>query len=140
MQVNLNRIDHDFHFEAYGASEVAVHIDGAPNIGGHNAGARPMELMLMGLGGCSAIDVILILRKQKQEAQAISITVQAERAQNQTPAVFTKIHVHYVFTGILNPDKVERAIYLSMEKYCSVTAMLNKTAQITHSFEILPPQ
>ncbi|HRI27420.1 MAG TPA: OsmC family protein [Chitinophagales bacterium] len=140
MQVKLNRIDHDFHFEAYGASEVAVHIDGAPNIGGHNAGARPMELMLMGLGGCSAIDVILILRKQKQEAQAISITVQAERAQNQTPAVFTKIHVHYVFTGMLHPDKVERAIHLSMEKYCSVTAMLNKTAQITHSFEILPPQ
>ena len=79
MELNLTRVDQDYHFEARGAANVVINIDGAPEIGGHNAGARPMELMLMGLGGCSAIDVISILKKQRQSIERFDINVKAER-------------------------------------------------------------
>jgi putative redox protein len=137
MKVELRRVNNAFHFEAVGAAGVAVHIDGSPDIGGVNAGARPMEMILMGLGGCSAIDIVLILQKQRQVIQDMGITIEAERVPNETPSVFKTIHVHYTFTGDLNEDKVKRAIELSMEKYCSVTAILNKSAVITHSFSII---
>ncbi len=134
MHVELHRIDSDFHFHATGSSGVPINIDASSNIGGHDAGARPMELILMGLGGCSAIDIILILRKQKLEIEDINISIKAERVPNEIPAVFKKIHVHYVLKGDLPPAKVKRAIVLSMDKYCSVTAMLQNTVEITHSF------
>ncbi|OWY21567.1 OsmC family peroxiredoxin [Sphingobacteriales bacterium UPWRP_1] len=137
MQIELNRIDSDFHFEAKGTSGVAVHIDASTEIGGHNAGARPMELLLMGLGSCSALDVILILRKQKLEIEDFKVTVKGHREKDAIPAVFTQIHIHYQLKGSLPPDKVQRAIQLSMDKYCSASAMLAKTAHITHSFEII---
>lgn len=136
MKVELRRVNEAFHFEAIGAAGVPVNIDGSPDIGGINAGARPMEMILMGLGGCSAIDIVLILQKQRQVIADMSITIEAERVPNETPSVFKTIHVHYNFKGDLNEDKVKRAIELSMEKYCSVTAILNKTAVITHSFSI----
>ncbi len=136
MKVELRRVNDAFHFEAEGAAGVAVHIDGSPDIGGENAGARPMEMILMGLGGCSAIDIVLILQKQRQLITDIKISVEAERVPNETPSIFKTIHVHYQFKGDLNEEKVKRAIELSMEKYCSVTAILNKTAVITHSFSI----
>lgn len=113
-----------------------VHLDGSPDIGGVDAGARPMEMILMGLGGCSAIDIVLILQKQRQVIADMSISIEADRVPNETPSVFKNIHVHYNFTGDLNIEKVTRAIELSMDKYCSVTAILNKTAVITHSFTI----
>lgn len=137
MHIELNRIDSDFHFEAKGTTGVAVHIDASTDIGGHNAGARPMELLLMGLGSCSALDVIHILRKQKLEIEDFSLTVNGHREKDAIPAVFTKIHIHYRLKGNLPPDKVQRAIQLSMDKYCSASAMLAKTAHITHSFEII---
>jgi len=136
MKVELKRVNDAFHFEAVGAAEVPVHIDGSPEIGGVNAGARPMEMILMGLGGCSAIDIVLILQKQRQVIEDMSITVEGERVTNETPSVFKTIHVHYAFKGDLSEEKVKRAIDLSMEKYCSVTAILNKTAEVTHSFSI----
>lgn len=136
MKVELRRVNDAFHFEAVGAAGVPVNIDGSPDIGGVNAGARPMEMILMGLGGCSAIDIVLILQKQRQVIQDMSITIEAERVPNETPSIFKSIHIHYLFKGDLNEDKVKRAIDLSMEKYCSVTAILNKTAVITHSFSI----
>lgn len=136
MQVELKRVDNDFHFEATGTSKVVVNIDGAPDIGGHNAGARPMEMILMGLGGCSAIDIILILKKQKQVVEDFKIIIDGEREAGAVPSVFKKIHMNFIFKGDLNSDKVKRAIDLSVEKYCSVGAMLNKTAEITYSFEI----
>jgi putative redox protein len=136
MKVELRRVNDAFHFEAVGAAGVAVHIDGSPDIGGVDAGARPMEMILMGLGGCSAIDIVLILQKQRQQIEEMHITIEAERVPNETPSVFKTIHVHYNFKGDLNEEKVKRAIDLSMEKYCSVTAILNKTAEITHSFAI----
>jgi putative redox protein len=136
MKVELRRVNDAFHFEAVGAADVVVNIDGSPDIGGVNAGARPMEMILMGLGGCSAIDVVLILQKQRQVIEDMAITIEAERVPNETPSIFKTIHVHYNFKGDLNEEKVKRAIELSMDKYCSVTAILNKTAEITHSFSI----
>jgi len=136
MKVELKRVNNAFHFEAVGAANVPVHIDGSPEIGGVDAGARPMEMILMGLGGCSAIDIVLILQKQRQLIEDLVITVEGERVPNETPSIFKTIHVHYSFKGDLSEEKVKRAIELSMGKYCSVTAILNKTAEVTHSFSI----
>ncbi len=139
MQVELVRIDDAFHFEASGASGVPVQIDAAENIGGHNAGARPMELLLMGLGGCTAIDVLLILKKQRQAVEDLKISVSGEREKiegtEMTP--FRKINIHFKFKGELVDAKVQKAIELSMEKYCSATAQFNTTAEITHTYEIV---
>lgn len=136
MQVELVRVDDAFHFEALGKSGVAQHIDAAADIGGHNAGARPMEMMLMGLAGCSAIDVILILKKQKQVIEDFRLKVDGLREKDAIPAPFKKIHITYLLKGQLDPEKVRRAIDLSMDKYCSATAQLRPSTEITYSFEI----
>lgn len=136
MQVELNRVDGDFHFAALGGDKVAVHIDAAAAIGGTNAGARPMELILMSLGGCSAIDIILILKKSKQVIEDFRIVVEGQREEDVNPSPFVKIHIKYILKGTLKKEKVEQAIKLSMEKYCSVTTMLEKTVDITWSYEI----
>lgn len=136
MSIEMNRVDGDFHFEALGADKVAVHIDAAAAIGGTNQGTRPMELLLMGVGGCSAIDVILILKKARQVVEDIKITVEGAREIDAVPAPFEKIHLKYWLKGKLKPQKVEDAIRLSMEKYCSASVMLGKSADITWSYEI----
>lgn len=115
----------------------AMVIDGAPEEGGRNLGPRPMELLLMGLGGCTAFDVVLILRKGRQEVTDCVVEVEAERAATD-PKVFTRIHMHYRVVGRgLAPAKVERAIALSAEKYCSASAIMSKTATITHDWEVV---
>lgn len=137
MKVELKRVDNAFHFEAVGAAGVPVHIDANADIGGHNAGARPMEMLLMGLGGCSAIDIILILQKQKQEITDFRIHIDGDREPNAVPSVFTAIRIHYALSGPnLSQEKVKRAIDLSMDKYCSVSAILNKTATLSYTFSI----
>jgi putative redox protein len=138
MKVELVRVDDAFHFEAVGASNVPNHMDASVDIGGHNLGARPMEMLLMGLGGCTAIDVILILKKQRQVIEDLKITVEGDRIkiEGTEMSVFRKINVHFAFKGDLDQAKVERAINLSMEKYCSATAQLRPSAEITHSFSI----
>jgi putative redox protein len=136
MSVQLNRVDGDFHFEALGSDKIAVQIDAAAAIGGTNAGARPMELLLMGVGGCSAIDVVLMLKKGRQIVEDFRITVEGQRQVDAVPAPFEKIHLKYWFKGNLKAEKVENAIRLSMEKYCSASVMMAKTAEITWSYEI----
>lgn len=117
----------------------ALVVDGSPDIGGRNLGPRPMELILMGLGTCTAMDVITILAKSRQAVTDCVIDVQAERADTY-PKVFTRIHVHYVVTGRdLEEAKVARAVELSAERYCSVSAMLRETVEITHDFVIQAP-
>ncbi|MCC9137825.1 OsmC family protein [Pontibacter silvestris] len=138
MEVNLTRVDQDYHFQATGSSGIEVNIDGSPEIGGHNAGARPMELLLMGLGGCSSIDIIQILKKQRQQIDSFDIKVNAERTPGEVPSLFKNIHVHFKLGGPLDEEKVRKAIDLSLDKYCSVAAILYKTATITHSFEVVP--
>ena len=136
MQVELVRVDDAFHFEALGASGVVQHIDAAVGTGGHNAGARPMEMLLMGLAGCSAIDVILILKKQKQVIDDFRLKVDGLREKDAVPAPFKKIHLTYLLKGQLDADKVRRAIDLSMDKYCSATAQFRPSTEISYSFEI----
>jgi putative redox protein len=114
----------------------AVVMDGAADAGGRNIGMRPMELLLIGMGGCSSFDVVTILKKARQPITDCVAEISAERA-DEVPKVFTKIHVHYVVTGNnLAPNHVERAVKLSAEKYCSASIMLGKSAEITHDFEI----
>jgi putative redox protein len=123
-------------FVAESGSGHAMVMDAAPDVGGRNLGARPMEMLLMGAGGCSAIDVVQILRKARQDFVDCVVELEAERAP-EDPKVFTRIHLHYIVTGKgLNPVHVERAIKLSKEKYCSATIMLAKTAEVTSDFEI----
>jgi putative redox protein len=114
-----------------------VPMDGAPDAGGRNLAPRPMEMVLAGTGGCTAFDVVLILKRSRQEVTGCSVSMKAERADTE-PKVFTRIHFHYTLRGRgLKPDSVERAIRLSAEKYCSASAMLAKTAEITHDWEIV---
>jgi putative redox protein len=112
-------------------------MDGAPDGGGRNLAPRPMETVLAGTGACSAIDVILILKKSRQQVTDCYVDVEAERAATD-PKVFTRIHFHFVVTGKgLDSAKVARAISLSADVYCSASAMLAKTANITHDFELI---
>ena len=114
----------------------AVVMDGAPDHGGRNIGIRPMEMLLIGLAGCTAFDVVSILRKGREDVADCAVDVSAERAA-EDPKVFTAIHLAYVVKGRgLSEAKVERAIKLSKEKYCSASIMLGKTAAVTHSFTV----
>lgn len=115
----------------------AVVMDGPPDSGGKNLGPRPMEMLLLGLGGCSAFDVVHILRKSRLEVRDCVAEIDATRAETD-PKVFTKIHVHFIVTGkALDPKRVEQAVKLSAEKYCSASIMLGKVAEITHDFEVI---
>lgn len=112
-------------------------MDGAPEAGGRNLAPRPMELMLAGAGGCTAFDVVLILKRSRQDVTDCSVKLEAERAEAD-PKVFTRIRFHYTVTGRnLKPETVERAIHLSAEKYCSASIMLAKTAEISHEWTIV---
>ena len=124
-------------FAAETGSGHLVTMDGAPEGGGRNLAPRPMEMVLLGTGGCTAYDVVMILKKSRQEVAGCSVTLKAERA-SEDPKVFTKIHFHFTVTGKnLNPATVERAIKLSHDKYCSASIMIAKTAELTHSFDIV---
>jgi len=119
-----------------GSGHITV-MDGAPEGGGHNLAPRPMELLLAGTGGCTAYDVVLILKKGRQEVSGCDVSLKAERA-NDDPKVLTRIHFHFTVKGRgLKHEAVERAIRLSAEKYCSASIMLGKTAEITHDWEII---
>ena len=124
-------------FKATSGSGHSVQLDGPPDHGGENLGPRPMELLLMGVGGCSSFDVMSILKKSRQDVTACHAELEAERA-DEVPAVFTRIHLHFVVTGRnLKEKQVERAVGLSADKYCSASIMLGKAGvAITHSFEI----
>ncbi|MFO7994217.1 MAG: OsmC family protein [Marinobacter sp.] len=126
----------DASFRATSGSGHAVQMDGPPDHGGKDLGPRPMEMMLMGLGGCSAFDVMSILQKSRQDVTGCHTEVEAERA-DAVPAVFTRIHLHFVVTGnSLKENLVKRAVSLSAEKYCSASIMLEKAGvEITHSYE-----
>lgn len=124
-------------FEATSATGHKVMMDASKEVGGEDRGSRPMELLLMGLGGCSGIDVTMMLEKGKQDVKDCQMEITSERADG-VPAVYTKIHLHFIVTGTdLNEKKVARAVELSAEKYCSVSKMLEKTAEMTHTYEII---
>lgn len=115
----------------------SIVMDGPPEAGGRNLGVRPMEMLLLGLGGCASFDVVSILQKSKQALVDCEVEISARRADTE-PKVFTEIHLHFIVAGNdLSTSRVKRAIDLSAEKYCSASIMLGKTATISHDFEII---
>ncbi len=137
MECSVKWIDGGMSFVAETGSGHAFVMDGAPEAGGRNLGPRPMETVLAGTGGCAAFDVVLILKRGRHKITGCEVKLTAERA-DADPKVFTKIHMHFIVTGReLKPAVVERAVALSHDKYCSASAMLSKTATITHDFEIV---
>ncbi len=127
----------DRTFLGRSGSSHSVIMDVDEESGGHDAGVRPLEMLLLGMGGCTAYDVVHILQKGRQPVEGCAVELEAERA-DEEPRVFTRIQVKYVISGRgLDADKVERAVELSTEKYCSATIMLGKTADISHEIEIV---
>lgn len=136
MKCRVKWLDH-MTFVGESGSGHSVVMDGSPDAGGRDLGVRPMEMLLLGLGGCTAFDVISILRKSRQNVIDCEINIEAERA-TEIPKVFTQIHLHFVVSGReLKADRVEKAVNLSADKYCSASQMLGKVATITHDFEIV---
>ncbi|HTL82977.1 MAG TPA: OsmC family protein [Bacteroidia bacterium] len=124
MKVTLNRIDDAFQFEAKDANGKTVVFDASPKIGGKGNGVSPMQTLIMAAGGCSAIDVILILRKQKQEIHDFKIEIDGEREPDKEPSLWQTVHLLFKLEGTIDGEKAKRAVQLSMEKYCSVVKTL----------------
>jgi len=139
MKAKIKWVD-NVMFVGESGSGHAVVMDGPPESGGQNLGIRPMEMLLLGLGGCTSFDVMMILQKARQNVLDCVAEISAERAESE-PKVFTKIHVHFVVSGKnIKEKQVQRAIDLSAEKYCSASIMLAKTVDISHDYEIIEVQ
>ena len=131
VEVKLKRVK-NCNFEAVNSGGQVAMIDGPPSLGGEDKGVRPMEMILMGLAGCSSMDLILILGKQRQNPEDIEVTVKGTRV-DAVPAVYSDIHMHFEVSGEVDEKKLQKAADLSVEKYCSVVKMLEPTVNITHS-------
>jgi putative redox protein len=140
IKIELNRVNDAFLMEAKNELGNSVRMDGSPAVGGSDLAMRPMQMLLAALGGCSSIDIISILKKQRQDLKDLKITVTGEREKDVEPSLYTEVHAHFKLYGDLDADKAEKAVNLSMEKYCSVVKTLEKTAKITHTFEIIKPE
>ncbi|MBK8427489.1 MAG: OsmC family protein [Lewinellaceae bacterium] len=134
MKITVQRVNQAVRFEGVNSAGNTVIVEGSPEIGGEGQGMRPMELLLVSLASCSSMDVVSILKKMRQPLEDLRVEVEGRRATDQVPAVFTKIHLRFVLKGDLRPDRVEEAIRLSVDKYCSVGRMLDKTAEITYEW------
>lgn len=137
MKCSVRWLNEGMAFVAETGSGHLIAMDGAPEAGGRNLAPRPMELLLAGTGGCTAFDVVLILRKGRHEVNGCTVALEATRAEDD-PKVFTRIHFHFTVSGRgLKPEAVERAVRLSKDKYCSASIMLGKTAEITHTITVV---
>ena len=139
MEINLVRKNNKFNFEASNITGQTVELDAKPEIGGEGKGFRPMEMLLVGLGGCSGIDMVNVLTKQKEPLIDIKIKINANRKIEDTPPIFDVINIHFDLFGDLNIQKVERALDLTFEKYCSVSNILERSATINFSYTIHEP-
>lgn len=136
MKARVKWLD-NMSFVGESGSGHSVVMDGPPDIGGRDLGVRPMEMLLLGMGGCASIDIVMILKKMNQNISDCEVEIEAQRADSE-PKVFTSIHLHFVVSGHeLQEKKVERAIKLSAEKYCSASIMLGQVAKVTHDFELV---
>ena len=124
MRIELKRLDDAFHFEAKSETGNIAIMDAGESIGGNNKGVRPMQMLLMGLGGCSAIDIVMILKKQKQVIDDFEISIDGEREEGKEPSLWKTITIHFKLKGQIEIEKAERAVKLSMDKYCSVSKTL----------------
>lgn len=136
MEINLVRKNDKFNFEAENAGGQTVELDANPAIGGEGKGFRPMEMLLIGLGGCSGIDMVNVLTKQKEVIKDIKIKITATRKEDEVPSIFDVINIHFNLTGDLSVQKVERALALTFDKYCSVSNILSRSAEIKFSYAI----
>ncbi len=135
MQARIKWVDH-MTFLGESGSGHSVIMDGAPEFGGRDLGIRPMEMLLLGMGGCASFDIVAMLKKARQDITDLEVELSSERAE-EIPKVFTKIHAHFIIRGRnIKETQVKRAIELSAEKYCSASIMLGATAEITHDYEI----
>lgn len=139
MKIDVNWLGEGQHFESENETNGKIRIDGSNSIGGLEGGLSPMQLLLAGAGGCSAIDVINILEKQKQKLTSLKVEVDGDRqnVEGASHSEYKTIHMHYIFEGELDPKKVERALKLSITKYCSVSKALEKGSEITYDYEIV---
>ncbi len=136
MKLTLKRLNDAVLFEGENAGGNSIIIDGSPDIGGVRKGVRPTEALLFSLASCSSIDVVLILKKMRQRLDDIQVEIDAQRAEDRVPKVFTKIHLTFHLKGEMKLDKVEQALQMSVEKYCTVAKMIDKVAEITYSYTI----
>lgn len=137
MKIIIKRKNDDFHLIAENETGSPISMDAYESVGGNNLGMKPIELLPIAVGGCSSIDVISILKKQKQHIDDMQITVEAEREKGKTMNLFTKIHLHFAFKGNIDKEKADRAIELSITKYCSAAETMRRAgATITYSFSI----
>ena len=134
MKVQLKRIAEPYHFQIENESGHTLQVDASEKIGGENKGFRPTELVLSGLAGCASIDVLLILKKQKQDVSDVKVVVTADRKE-EIPGLFNQIHIHFSIYGNAQKDKIEKAIDLALDKYCTVAKILEPTSKIVSSFD-----
>jgi len=136
MKIEINRLNDGFQLEGVNDTGNTVRMDASPDVGGTETGMRPMQLLLTALGACATIDIISILKKQRQPLDDIKIVVTGDRPDT-SPAPFIAAHIHFKLFGKLDADKVQKAVSLSVEKYCSVAETIKKTTKVTYSFEII---
>ena len=136
MEINLVRKNNKFNFEAENSVGQTVELDANPAIGGEGKGFRPMEMLLVGLGGCSGIDMINVLTKQKEQLDDVKIKITATRKDEEVPAIFDVITIHFDLYGQLSVQKVERALDLTFDEYCSVSNILGRSSTINFSYTI----
>lgn len=134
--VKLTRLNDHMHFKAVNEFGRTVEFDGSPGIGGSNLGVRPMETVLMCLGACSAIDVVIILKKMKQQIDSFDMEINGIRVPDNDASVYGEINMHFTLSGDISEKKLKKAIKLSIEKYCSVAKILEKTARISATYSI----
>lgn len=136
VSVKLTRVNEHMHFKAVNELGRTVEFDGSPGIGGSDLGVRPMETVLMCLGACSAIDVVIILKKMKQQIDSFDLEIKGIRVPHDDASVYGEINMHFILCGNISEKKLKKAIKLSVEKYCSVAKILEKTATITTSYSL----
>ena len=140
-RIQLDRISGDFGFEAKDAMGHTVRLDSSPESGGKDFGIRPMQMLLMGLGGCSGIDIVSILNKQRQQVESFSMTIDGEREAGKEPSLWKDVHIVFDLKGTIDPDKARKACELSMDKYCSVAATLREAhCKITWEVKVNNPE
>jgi putative redox protein len=138
-RIEIKRVDDDYAFEATDTNNHSLRMDAAETIGGHNSGIRPMQTLLSGLGGCSGVDIISILKKQRQEVKDFTMVIDGEREEGKEPSLWKHIHIQFTFTGNIDADKAAKACALSLDKYCSVAATLRAAGcTIEWDVEIAP--
>lgn len=139
MKITLKRLNKAVLFEAANERGHTVFIEGGSNIGGQDKAPSPTEYLMISQAGCTAIDIVELLKKMHQPLEHLEIEAEGQRAQDQIPRIFTTIHLHYKLFGNIKSTKAEKAISMSIEKYCTVSKMIDQVAKITYSFEIFSP-